>query len=153
MKEKHVQTYDRYKTEGENSFLVVFHAQGLDGTKTNVLELATALDDVNKKIGKSGSSPELVKDEQSADKEFKAAVNSSPPLEKWWQTAGAPHKVEDLETIKDAGLFGGRMALKLTAAVPATMAVLYLLLILYFKATGGYKKEVVLTTAAPASEF
>ena len=31
------------------------------------------------------------------------------------------------------------MALKLTAAVPALMALLYLLLILYFKATGGYK--------------
>jgi hypothetical protein len=45
------------------------------------------------------------------------------------------------------------MALQLTAAVPAVMAVLYLLLILYFRATGGYKKEVVLTTAAPGSEF
>ena len=31
------------------------------------------------------------------------------------------------------------MALKLTAYVPATMAVCYLLLILYFKARGGYK--------------
>jgi hypothetical protein len=31
------------------------------------------------------------------------------------------------------------MALKLTAYVPATMAVCYLLLILFFKAKGGYK--------------
>ena len=31
------------------------------------------------------------------------------------------------------------MALKKTAIVPAIMAVLYLLLILYFKAKGGYK--------------
>ena len=38
-----------------------------------------------------------------------------------------------------ATIEGSRMALKLTAIVPATMAVLYLLLILYFKATGGYK--------------
>ena len=46
-----------------------------------------------------------------------------------------------------------RGALRLTAAVPATMAVLYLLLILYFKMRGGYTKEVVLTTSAPGSEF
>ena len=38
-----------------------------------------------------------------------------------------------------ATLHGGRMALKLTSYVPATMAVCYLLLILYFKARGGYK--------------
>jgi hypothetical protein len=30
------------------------------------------------------------------------------------------------------------MALKLTAYVPMTMAAIYLLLILYFRATGGY---------------
>ena len=31
------------------------------------------------------------------------------------------------------------MALKLTAFVPATMAVCYLLLMIYFRARGGYK--------------
>jgi MFS family permease len=41
--------------------------------------------------------------------------------------------------IVDANLHGGRMALKYTSFVPATMAVLYLMLIIYFKATGGYK--------------
>jgi hypothetical protein len=50
-------------------------------------------------------------------------------------------------------LFGSRMALRITAAIPATMAVLYLLLILYFRLRGGYTKEVVLTTAAAGSEF
>jgi hypothetical protein len=60
---------------------------------------------------------------------------------------------EDKPLITDAVLFGGRMALALTAAVPATMACLYLLLIGYFKMQGGYKKEVVLTTSAPGSEF
>jgi hypothetical protein len=42
--------------------------------------------------------------------------------------------------VHDADLYGGRTALKVTAAVPAVMAVLYLLLILYFKARGGYKQ-------------
>jgi hypothetical protein len=31
------------------------------------------------------------------------------------------------------------MALKVTAAIPATMAVGYLLLLIYFRAIGGYK--------------
>ncbi len=39
-----------------------------------------------------------------------------------------------------ANLEGGRMALKVTAVVPLTMAVLYLLLIFYFKSKGGYKQ-------------
>lgn len=42
--------------------------------------------------------------------------------------------------VHDADLYGGRTALKVTAAVPAVMALLYLLLILYFKAKGGYKQ-------------
>jgi MFS family permease len=42
--------------------------------------------------------------------------------------------------VHDADLYGGRMALRLTAAIPATMAILYLALILYFRAKGGYKQ-------------
>jgi len=41
--------------------------------------------------------------------------------------------------IVEANLFGGRKALQITSWVPATMAALYLLLLLYFKAKGGYK--------------
>ncbi len=42
--------------------------------------------------------------------------------------------------VHDADLYGGQAALRMTAAVPATMATLFLLLILYFKASGGYKQ-------------
>lgn len=38
-----------------------------------------------------------------------------------------------------ASLYGGRMALKWTALVPAMMAIGYLILLLYFKSRGGYK--------------
>mgnify|MGYP003574942893 CR=1 FL=1 len=41
--------------------------------------------------------------------------------------------------VHDADLYGGRTAMKVTAAVPALMAVLYLLLIVYFRMKGGYK--------------
>jgi MFS family permease len=43
------------------------------------------------------------------------------------------------KTVRDAVIHGGRMSLKWTALVPLTMAALYLFLILYFKAKGGYK--------------
>jgi len=40
--------------------------------------------------------------------------------------------------VKQATDYGGQMALKVTAGIPATMAVCYLLLLLYFRAIGGY---------------
>lgn len=48
-------------------------------------------------------------------------------------------RTADEQVVHDADLHGGRSALKMTAAVPATMAVCYLLLILYFQTQGGYK--------------
>jgi hypothetical protein len=54
--------------------------------------------------------------------------------------------------VHDADLYGGRTALKVTAAVPATMAVLYLLLILYFKAKGGYKQVHIAGSGHDAKE-
>jgi len=52
----------------------------------------------------------------------------------------AAARTADETLVHEADLLGGRMALRMTAAVPATMAALYLLLILYFKARGGYKQ-------------
>jgi MFS family permease len=51
----------------------------------------------------------------------------------------ADMRTPDEVKVHDADLYGGRTALKVTAAVPATMAVLYLLLLGYFKSKGGYK--------------
>ncbi|HYV37036.1 MAG TPA: MFS transporter, partial [Gemmataceae bacterium] len=156
LKKTHVQTYDRYKSDEENSFLVVFKVRGLDGSKTNLLELASKVDGDKKDLAEPKITKEKQKDLEgnvaATEKEMDAALKNAS-LAKWWTGQGEPHKTEDKKPVEEAGLFGGRMALQFTAAVPAIMAVLYLLLILYFKATGGYKKEVVLTTAAPASEF
>lgn len=46
---------------------------------------------------------------------------------------------ESERQVRAAVIYGGRMSLKWTALVPAIMAVGYLLLIIYFKATGGYR--------------
>jgi hypothetical protein len=55
-------------------------------------------------------------------------------------------KVEELSKdspyyndVKEAGIYGGQQALKITAAIPATMAIGYLILLIYFRAIGGYK--------------
>lgn len=50
---------------------------------------------------------------------------------------------DDYPVIQAADLKGGRRALTMTAAVPAAMAVGFLILLGYFAATGGYKKLVV----------
>jgi MFS family permease len=44
------------------------------------------------------------------------------------------------KAVRSAVIYGGRMSLKWTAAIPLVMAIGYLLLILYFKARGGYKQ-------------
>ncbi|HYE30704.1 MAG TPA: MFS transporter [Methylomirabilota bacterium] len=60
------------------------------------------------------------------------------------KVAGVRAKAADARTpeekaVHDADLHGGRTALKVTAAIPATMAVLYLVLIAYFRSKGGYR--------------
>lgn len=52
----------------------------------------------------------------------------------------APQLTEPEKIVREAVIYGGRMSLKWTALVPLAMAVGYLLLILYFKAKGGYKQ-------------
>lgn len=62
-------------------------------------------------------------------------------LQKWWDEQGKPNFETDRPKIEEARLFGGKQALLYTAAVPATMALCYLLLVLIFKATGGYRQQ------------
>ncbi len=48
------------------------------------------------------------------------------------------HKEEDREPVNNATINGSRMALKWTSAVPATMFVGYLALVMFFASRGGY---------------
>jgi hypothetical protein len=50
---------------------------------------------------------------------------------------------EDAKPVEEARLYGGQMALRKTAIVPAIMAVGYLILIIYFRLKGGYRVEVL----------
>jgi MFS family permease len=115
------EAYDRYKAANENSFFG-FKTVGLDGAKVGVLE------DGGKELARAGAL--LAKENKTDENHAKLAA--------WWETTRG-NAEQDKTPIQKAGVFGGQMALKLTAYIPMAMAVLYLLLILYFKATGGYK--------------
>lgn len=124
---KHLQsaapeTYARYAVTEPTGFLFLPKIKGLDGAKVGVLG------DGGKELGNVGAA---LKKEGKADK-------NHDQLAAWWEASKSSAEA-DSKPVTAATLEGGRMALKITAAVPALMALLYLLLILYFKATGGYK--------------
>jgi MFS family permease len=125
LKTKAPETYARYKAKEEQSPLAILpKVAGLDGAKVAVvLDNAKKLNDDLEALEKRNS-----KDEN---------LNK---LNTWWQSEGKPHYETDKPLVEEAGLTGGRMALIYTAAVPAAMALGYLLLILYFRLTGGYKQ-------------
>lgn len=114
-------TYERYKAAKENSFMGI-KTVGLDGAKVGVLE------DGGKELARAD---ELLTKQGKKDPNHDALVQ-------WWDESKASAEA-DKPVVTGAGLFGGRMALKLTSYVPALMAVLYLGMLLYFRSIGGYK--------------
>jgi hypothetical protein len=132
--------YQRYKADKENDFLFLFKVQGLDGAKVGILDLATTPPD---------------SDDYKFNTEEKDRRLKDTKLNEWWTQFTIPNPegkipseynkppqdmaAKDKEPIGTASLYGGQMALQWTAAVPATMAVLYLLLLIYFWTQGGYK--------------
>jgi len=116
------ETYSRYSVSEPKGFLFLPAIKGLDGAKVGVL---------------ADSGKELAAVSAALAKEGKKDPNHEA-LAAWWESS-RPTADQDGAPVTAATLEGGRMALRITAAVPALMAVIYLMLILYFKATGGYK--------------
>ena len=50
-----------------------------------------------------------------------------------------PRELETKAILQDASILGGQTALRWTALVPLTLVLGYILLILYFRARGGYR--------------
>ena len=120
-------TLSRYTSEKKNSFLFFPAVAGLDGSKVSVLENDGA---------QLAADMQRVKDSGEDLSEHAPLVN----LAKWWEDA-EKFEVEDAGPVKTANIYGGRSALKVTSLVPLTMALGYLLLLLYFASQGGYKQE------------
>lgn len=133
LEQKDRPAYVRFKSEDVNHFLFFPPISGLDGSKVAVLLGSPGEDNGDGKI--------LAQDIANLEKSGRK-LSDDTNLEKlntWWQSAKV-YANEDKEPVRDAGLYGGRMALSWTAAVPAAMAVGYLILILYFRSQGGYQQ-------------
>ena len=133
LKEKEAPIYKEYAAKEENSFLGLVTVRGLDGTK--VSKLTNEKESLEKAVADA-------KGTDNAEKLKKAEAD----LEAWKNSDDGKAST----AIEAASLYGGRMALTLTAAVPATMAVLYLLLIIYFQTQGGYKPVVIAPETPPS---
>jgi len=123
LKEKNPEVHKAFAAKEDNSFYGLVHVRGLNGKK--VADVVGKHEELENAVNAAKES----KDQQqiaTAEANLAAWKNSDD---------GKADQV-----IEEASLYGGRMALMLTAAVPATMAVLYLFLIVYFKLTGGYKR-------------
>jgi MFS family permease len=67
------------------------------------------------------------------------------------QKIEASKRTPEQQAVVEASIAGDRRTLKADAAIPAAMAVVYLLLMIYFKAIGGYRPVHLEGTAAAAA--
>lgn len=118
--------FERYAAVEDNQFLV-FKSRGLDGSKVAVVRDAGG-------PGKELESTVALLNKQGRE------IKEVSLLAQWWATA-KQFAGMDKPAVSEAVLYGGRMALIYTAVVPAFMAIGYLLLVIYFRAKGGYKQE------------
>src|SRR5262249_41844359 len=102
--------FAQYKADKPSHFLFFAGSTGLDGKKLG--EIQEKLKQLRGDLSKEG-----ITDPQ-------AALDRLTPEER---------------AVFAASIEGDRRTLVADAAIPATMAVIYLLLLLYFKAIGGYK--------------
>jgi hypothetical protein len=102
--------YDQYKAQTPSKFLVFPEATGLDGKKLGAVQEKLAT--ARAKMAETGNVDPL------------AAYNELTAEER---------------AVHQASITGDRRTLIADSAIPATMALIYLGLLLYFKSIGGYK--------------
>jgi MFS family permease len=162
LKDTKPETYARYKSDEVNAFLFFPKVSGLDGSKVAVLnDNGEQLQKDMDVLAKQGES--LTRDDWKGLEAVAATRANDQPLtaadyrtlrrvapkalanldlkllDAWWTAEGKPNVEDDKGPVNSAELVGGKTALLVTAAVPAMMALGYLLLIVYFSMTGGYK--------------
>ena len=118
--EKAPGTFEQYKADKDSKFLVFREATGLDGKK---------LGEVQEKLAKARE--EL---EKEGVKDPKAALDRLTPEER---------------QVLESSIAGDRRTLVADSAIPATMAAIYLILLIYFKLIGGYKAVHIVPVAEP----
>jgi fucose permease len=124
LKEKSPVVYQQFKSEKATGFLTFEPIEGLNGAKVAVA------DDMGKALSEDVS---IATKAGTLDKDKNLIAMNT-----WYATNKETLK-ESQPVVKDATIYGGRQALRVTALVPTTMAVCYLLLVGYFATKGGYK--------------
>jgi MFS family permease len=95
----------------------------------------------------------LLREEQAGKKVEEKLKTELTKRKEWWDKDGLPNFEKDEKTLVPARLHGAKTALLYTAAVPAALAVGFLILILYFAATGGYKQVHLDEQHPPMEEY
>lgn len=137
IQEKNPETYARVKAPKENTFLMFPAIIGIDGSKAGMLE----------DNGKNVLSDVKIAGDAINEESFKGLKEQAD----WWN-ANKQFAEVDTKPVADATLHGSRMALRVTALVPATMAVLYLILLALFKAPKEEHGGHVETTVSDSAE-
>lgn len=155
-KELSVPTYERYMARDDKGqpdekgypFLTsimpdkVPAVAGLDNSKIAIMEDHGAVSSGKKaKLTLDSDLEAIAKTKASGGTVEPKLESSLGGLKQWWEQQGKPNYEADKPKIEESRLFGGKQALLYTAAIPAAMAVCYLLLILIFKMGGGYKQH------------
>lgn len=112
------ETFERVKAPNENRFLVFPAITGIDGSKAAML---------------SDKGEAVMGEKEIAGEDWSSEKFSEQRKQlEWWET-NSEFAEDDAAPVSDATLFGSRMALRVTALVPCTMAVLYAIMLLCFK--------------------
>ncbi len=107
-----------------------------DGDTAETVELAG----VNARMGELSKGADADKSKKAEDAAEAAEALARKAVGDGGKLGAMAYAHNDDQIVKDANIYGGQQALKITAAVPATMAVCYLLLVMYFVSKGGYKQ-------------
>jgi MFS family permease len=166
-------TYARYVARTDNSELdakgfplvtSVLPSQvpavaGLDNAKLKVFDDWSGITDKNgnriegKKTTLESDLETLARLEKEGKPVEPKLKDNLTKLKKWWDTEGEPNYKIDKPRLEEARLYGAKTALLYTAVVPAVLAVGFLILLLYFAMTGGYKQVHLAETPPPMEEY
>ncbi len=145
--------FQRYAADTPKHFLV-FTTTALDGSKKAILEQATEIANLQKDAREKPANRDKLlarAKDLNGDLERMLSRKGHEKLAQWWQT-NQGYRAQDAQPVDEGIIYGGRMALLWTALVPTVMAVLYLLLLLYFRAKGGYRAEEITHTVHKEEE-
>ena len=147
--------YEEYKSESASSFLFFGDANGIDGAKFGEV---TAKLNTARAILKDGKAPKKPTEKELEGKTEKEVEEANKKFE---SDTAIYEKLKEADLIKEGGsanledgykaltdaevkvhkasIEGDKRTLKADSFIPGAMAVIYLLILLYFKSIGGYK--------------